>query len=134
MFTIGSCFAWELRLVMKRRGDSIYPDYSSVGFDKQAQMFDKVPDVRDFIVHYDMFSILQQFETSFGIWQEREFGFWEVTDRYVNELLQENLVFQDPYCKKSHATSKDLIPRMWANITQRIRDGIDHADFYIITL
>ena len=48
--------------------------------------------------------------------------------------LQENLVFQDPYRKKCYATSKDLLARMSDNITQRIRDGIEQADLYIITL
>jgi len=134
IFTIGSCFAQELRLVIKKKGYSVYPDYSSVSFDKKTQIFDKVPDVRDFIAHYDTFSILQEFETSFGIWKERESGFWGVTDRYANELLQENLVFQDPYRKMCYATSKDLLARMSDNITQRIRDGIEQADLYIITL
>ena len=134
IFTIGSCFAQELRLIMKRKGYSIYPDYSSVSFDKNTQIFDKVPDVRDFIAHYDTFSILQEFEISFGLWKERESGFWEVTGRYANELLRENLVFQDPYRKMCYATSKDLLARMSDNITSRIRDGIEQADLYIITL
>ena len=134
IFTIGSCFAQELRLIMKRKGYSIYPDYSSVSFDKNTQIFDKVPDVRDFIAHYDTFSILQEFEISFGLWKERESGFWEVTGRYANELLRENLVFQDPYRKMCYAISKDLLARMSDNITWRIRDGIEQADLYIITL
>ena len=134
IFTIGSFFAMELRLVMIKKGYSVYPDYSSVSFDKKTQVFDKVPDMRDFIAHYDTFSILQEFEISFGIWKERESGFWEVTDRYANELLRENLVFQDPYRKMCYATSKDLLASMSDNITQRIRVGIEQADLYIITL
>ena len=133
-YATGSCFAQELRLVLKAKGYSVYLDYSSVSFDKNTQIFDKVPDVRDFIAHYDTFSILQEFEISFGIWKERESGFWEVTGRYANELLRENLVFQDPYRKMCYATSKDLLARMSDNITSRIRDGIEQADLYIITL
>ncbi|MBB74362.1 MAG: hypothetical protein CMJ75_07600 [Planctomycetaceae bacterium] len=134
IFTIGSCFAQELRLVMIKKGYSVYPDYSSVSFDKNTQIFDKIPDVRDFIAHYDTFSILQEFEASFGIWKGRESGFWKVADRYANELLQQNLVFQDPYRKMCYATSKNLLAKMSDNITQRIREGIEQADLYIITL
>jgi len=134
IFTIGSCFAQELRLVMKKKGYFVYPDYLSISFDKNTQIFDKVPDVRDFIAHYDTFSILQEFEASFGIWKNRESGFWEVTDQYANELLQQNLVFQDPYRKMCYAASKDLLAEMSDNVTQAIKVGVVKSDLYVLTL
>src|SRR5437868_3471775 len=69
LFTIGSCFAIEIRKAFQALGLTVYPDYVSVRHDPATQVFDKIPP-QAALMHYDTFSILQEFECAFGLWTD----------------------------------------------------------------
>src|SRR5690242_9536169 len=76
IFTMGSCFAEEVRKALGTEGYVTYPDYRGVPLDRVQEMFDRIPD-REMPPHYDTFTMLQEFEAAFGLWPDREEGFWE---------------------------------------------------------
>ena len=66
IFTMGSCFASEIRHALVRKGKEVFPNYGSVDFNKETQLFARFPD-KDAIGNFDTFNMLQEFEAAFGI-------------------------------------------------------------------
>src|SRR5262245_498690 len=63
IFTMGSCFAAELRNALSRSGVSVYPDYRAVQLDAKNEIFNHIPE-RDSVEHYDTFVMRQEFEAA----------------------------------------------------------------------
>ena len=133
IFTMGSCFAMEIRHAMARKGYDVYPHYLDVQFDPTQQIFDQIPK-RDCIPHYDTFVIRQEFEAALGVWTDREAGFWEVRDAQVNKLSQADVVYQDPTRKLIYARSLPLLKDLVAKIDAVMLQGIVESDLIVITL
>lgn len=133
IFTMGSCFALEVRAALERAGREVFPDYKSVDFDSSCQIFDKIPE-RTLTPHYDTFVIRQEFESAFGLWPDRDEGVWGVSESPVNQLLGEDLVYQDPYRKMIYATSRPLLLELSNRITDIMREGIERSKLIVITL
>src|SRR5438874_1725678 len=102
IFTIGSCFAVEIRRALARKGFEVFPNYMGVAFDRSTQIFDKIPE-REAIAHYDTFVIRQEFESALGVWNDRDADFWEVRDAVVNRVMASDVVFQEPSRKLVYA-------------------------------
>lgn len=133
IFTMGSCFALEVRAAFERAGRQVFPAYTSVDFDSQTQVFDKIPE-RSLTPHYDTFVIRQEFEAAFGLWPERDEGIWSVRNSAVNQILGQDEVFQDPYRKMTYAKSRALLSDLSAKITDVMRQGIEKSSLIVITL
>jgi hypothetical protein len=133
IFTMGSCFAAELRKALTRKGLRVYPDYVSVEFDREQQVFNHIPE-RDSVEHYDTFSIRQEFESAFGIWPRRDDCFWEVTGKPVNKILRSEVVYQEPCRKLIYARSRELLSDLSGKIDAVMKAGVEQADILVITL
>lgn len=132
VFTMGSCFALEVRKALKKAGLSVYPDYDTVQYDDASQMFDKRG--REMPPHYDTFTMRQEFEAMLGKWPDRSLGYYPVTGRKINELLQSPTVYQDPYRKMTYAVSEPLLEQMSSNITEVMAAGLKTSDVIVLTL
>ncbi len=133
VFTMGSCFAGELRKALARTGFTVYPDYTSVPFDQSRTILDMLPS-RDFIAHYDTFVIRQEFESAFGLWPDRDAGIWEVKDRKVNRRLDSDVVYQEPSRKLSYSTNRAELLDLMNGVNEAIRVGIEQSNPIVITL
>lgn len=133
IFTMGSCFAMEIRRAMARKGYDVYPHYVDVQFDPSQQTFDMVPK-RDCIPHYDTFVIRQEFEAALGVWADRAAGFWEVRNAPVNQMYGADVVYQDPTRKLIYARSLPLLKDLVDKIDTVMRQGIHESQLIVITL
>lgn len=133
IFTMGSCFAGEIRKAMKARGFGVYPNYLGVNFDSTKQIFDKIPE-RDCIAHYDTFVIRQEFEAALGLWTDRPAGFIEVRGAPVNKMFNSEIAFQEPSRKLVYGRSREELADLDNKIDAAVREGIEKSDLIIITL
>lgn len=133
VFTMGSCFAGELRHALKRAGFSVYPDYLAVKFDPASSVFNHVPE-RDWIEHYDTFVIRQEFEAAFGVWTDRADGIWELSNTAANRLFKADVVYQEPCRKIIYSRTFEGAAQLSANIDMVIRRGLEQADIIVLTL
>lgn len=134
LFTMGSCFATEIRRAMKRRGFTVYPNYAEVTYDKESAIFNAIPERTDTLPHYDTFSMLQEFEAAFGLWPDRSAGFWPVESAAVNDKLGAREVFQDPYRKLVYARTRRDLESLSERVNASITEGIHGADVIVLTL
>jgi len=135
IFAMGSCFAAELFKALKSKQYECFPKYTNIKV-YPGQIFDKIPFERDFIAHYDTYSIKQEIESAANIWtnEERESGFYEVRNSPVNKMLSAESVWQDPHRKLCYATSKPLLSDLSKKITFQIHEGLKESDILIFTL
>jgi hypothetical protein len=133
IFTMGSCFALEIRHELRRRGFDVYPKYDDIKFDESSQILDSLPD-RDNINHYDTFTIRQEIELAFGQSHYKPEDFWEVRDLAINKVMGREAVYQDPYRKNIYASDRAGILDVSKKLGATIRDGLMQADVYIFTL
>lgn len=134
LFTMGSCFAEEIRKAFQTLGYRMLPDYASVAFDHNRVKFDLVPVQRDFIAHYDTFVMRQEFEAAFGLWPDRPAGRFEIKDQRINEVMKSPVLYQDPYRKNVFSKEVELLEKLGADVTAKIKDGIAESPVLIITL
>lgn len=133
VFTIGSCFALEIRRALAEQGFTTYPDYAAVPYERGQEIFDKIPP-RIMPAHYDTFTMRQEIETALGAWPDRARGYWTVRDAPVNEMLKTPEVTQDPYRKLTYATTPERLAGLADRITAIVREGLDRARVVVITL
>ena len=133
VFTIGSCFAQEIRTALLKRGYALFPDYLSVNFDTKTQVFDGLPE-RSFTAHYDTFTIRQEFETAFGVFSDRATSFLKVKDARINEKYNAPVLFQDPLRKVNYAATAEHLKDLASQIDGAMRTGVEQSDVYVITL
>jgi len=131
IFTIGSCFALEIRKTLAARGFDVYPKYRDIPFDAQTQSLAKLPK-SDNINHYNTFSIRQEFEVAFGELKYTPQTFWDVPVGFTH-LRPPNLI-QAPYRKQIYATGRDAAADLNAKLDGCISSGIHEADVIVVTL
>ena len=134
LFTIGSCFAAEIKEGLRRLGYNTYPKYREMALDPAVETVDWIPQ-HDHIAHYNTFSIRQEFEKSFcpRDYDIDDFICLSGSDNTKLSAAAER-VWQDPYRKKAYATSEVRIRELSRKIDDAIRDAILACDAYIITL
>ncbi len=133
LFTIGSCFAIEIRKAFQARGLTVYPDYTSIQFDPATQILDKLPRQRA-LMHYDTFSMLQEFECAFDLWTDRAASFIEVRNVEANSLLGSDLIFKDPTRRMIYGKTREALADVSTKVDQTFRAGLDAADVLVLTL
>lgn len=133
IFTIGSCFAMEIRRQLQANGYRSLPDFSGVQIDLARQFAAGIPDNERF-VYYDTFTIRQEFDKAFGLWKQDAASYWRVTDKRVNSDMKWPVVYQDPHRKLCFADSLEAIESVRGQVDRAISAGIHEADLYIVTL
>jgi hypothetical protein len=135
VFAIGSCFAMEIRNVLRQKGFAVFPQYHAIAFDPQRQRIGKLPHI-DNINHYDTFTIRQEFEQAFGTQPpSRRDDFWKV-DASASKVgaFANGALYQDPYRKHIFADSLESLETLTRRLDACIHDAIRSVDVYIITL
>jgi len=130
VFTMGSCFAVEIRHWLRNCGCHIVPDYLGLQFDPKRIQLGNLP-VRDNLNYYHTFSIRQEFERVQGLWEQSEDDMWEVQpDRWFGG----NMAFQDPYRRAVYGKTPEDLCEAIEILNKTIRAGVEIADIFLITL
>ncbi|MBX9829341.1 MAG: GSCFA domain-containing protein [Xanthobacteraceae bacterium] len=134
IFTMGSCFAMEIRNALTRRGFEVFPKYDKLEIDPSRQKVSSLPDVED-IPYYDTFTILQEFEFAFGNRHFELKDFLQHTHRLTNHFATGGRTsWQDPHRKRVMAADEASILDISRKIDECVKDGIRQSDIYILTL
>jgi hypothetical protein len=133
IFTMGSCFAAELRDALRRTGTEAYPRYRDINpvSGKHLVVSDPPPDWTN---HYHTFAIRQEFELALGVLKRPPDIVIEVQNKEANRILNAPVVYQDPMRLSIFATSREELEILSTKIDQIIREGIETADVLVITL
>jgi len=135
-FTIGSCFAEEIRKAFTARNVLCYPEYKKIEIDPLRMRVDTLPH-REHMNYYNTFSIRQELERAAGYWIQDEFDVWKLTGKkFVNGEFAntEGEVFQDPYRRLVFGDKIGDLHEALNQINQVMKDGIINADVFVMTL
>ncbi len=148
IFTMGSCFALELRHELANLGYETFPKYFDLTFDSGKVAVGGLPD-RDNINHYSIASILQEFQNfSSPTPLYSPDYFWDLSDnadrarpigRFASRIVASTshrfeVNWQDPFRRNTYAETLDELTSISAAITAKIREGAASANVFIITL
>jgi hypothetical protein len=123
----------EIRRQLQTNGYRSLPDFSGVKLDLARQFAAGIPDNERF-VYYDTFTIRQEFDKVFGLWQQDAGSYWRVTGRRINSEWKKPVMFQDPHRKLCFADGIDAMEDLRGQVDRAISAGIHEADLYIMTL
>ncbi|MBI3252509.1 MAG: GSCFA domain-containing protein [Candidatus Omnitrophica bacterium] len=126
---MGSCFALEIQKVLREKGRAVYPETTALRAGSQEA--DELVTSGLESVHFNTFTMLQEFEKAFGLWRQDPDDFW-LTKRGLGG--RRGAHFQDPYRRKVYAPSKEGILALTAVLDEAIRKGIVESDLYILTM
>jgi hypothetical protein len=136
VMAVGSCFAVEIRAVLRREGFTVLPAYFDLEIDLAHERVGRLPE-RDNVNHYDTFSIRHEFEQAFGeIAAVSPDHFWPIDSPAVRAGvgLGGNELFQNPFRKRVFADSLDRLAQVSTGLDDCIGAAIRSADVYVITL
>ena len=129
ILTFGSCFAVELRKVLRELNYNIYPNYHSLIFDKNFTRIGNIPE-RDNINHYHTYSILYEFMRFNSTFEQKENDYWEVQDFWFGKKV----AFQDPYRRAIYSTNVSELFKTIKKINFEIINSLTKCEIIIITL
>ena len=133
IFTMGSCFAVEIRKALRARGQPVLPDYYGLRLPADRISIGKLPE-RDNINHYDSYAIRQEFERAFGEADAESFPPLDVVPGRLRKRLGPAARWQDPHRREVYATTRDAIDAASDAISRTIAAGIREAHLYVLTL
>ncbi|MFN4312359.1 MAG: GSCFA domain-containing protein [Ferrovibrio sp.] len=136
VFTMGSCFANEIRLALSKRGFTLLPELTGEFKKHVSPASHEMPSwgVYDERVHYQFyttFSMLQEFEKAFGLWQHEPSDVWAAIQKTEKGNQP---IFQEPYKRRLFAHSHEDLLAMRRLMEGAIRDGIMTADVLVLTM
>ena len=138
-FTIGSCFAEEIRKALTSEQISCLPNYSKIIFDPNRAIVDTLP-TREHMNFYNTFSIKQEFSRAVGSWVQEPDDYWMlkgkkiIDGRLYNSPESSDMVYQDPYRRLVFADTPAHLNQISNKITETFRQGLRDATVLIITL
>lgn len=134
VFTMGSCFALEVRRALQRSGQEVFPNYLSVKYRLGENQFSSFTETCEFQPHYDTFGIRQEFETALGLWKDRRDGFLAYSGTKLNQQLGWDTIYQDPFRKVTWGKSRALLDEVVDQVDRVVINGVAEADVLVITL
>jgi hypothetical protein len=134
IFTMGSCFAMEIRNALQARDYEVFPKYASIAIDPGRQRVSKLPETED-VTHYDTFVIRQEFEQAFAKRHYELKDFLKHSHRLTNHFdVGGRTSWQDPYRRRVYGANEEAILDISRKMDDCIAEGIEKADIFVITL
>ena len=128
VFTMGSCFAREIRAALKAREISVGPAFERVEIDMKRWFVDELPD-DPHLNYYNTFTILQEFQRISGTWRQDDEDYWEVRRGPAGLKLK----FQDPYKRLTFARSPELLREIVGRLNDQIEIAARSARVFLFT-
>lgn len=147
IFTMGSCFALELRHELAARGHETYPRYGDLDFSSGKAAVGRLPE-RDNVNHYSIASIVQEFRNILAGPVYTPDLFWDLRAsadprgmmarlagrRLASTPHSFEINWQDPFRTNTYAETLDDLTAISSDVTAKIREGAQAAGIFIVTL
>ena len=130
IFTLGSCFAVEVRKVLKKRKIAVYPEFEKMTLCADRYRIGGLPDRENFN-YYNTFSIEQELARTIGAWNPEEDDIWQVDDHWWDSGEP---VYQDPYRRCVFGRTEGDLRRASSQLSEAVQAGVRNADGFLITL
>ncbi|RWD52905.1 MAG: hypothetical protein EOS25_00045 [Mesorhizobium sp.] len=127
-FTMGSCFAQEIRRALTSRQIACVPSYRYISFDPTQAIVDELPR-QEHMNFYNTFTVRLQVEQMLGLWDQAHDDWWQVKKR----APWGPICFQDPYRRGNFAKSPQVLREVIESINGEMRVGFDAATAFIFT-
>lgn len=133
IFTMGSCFAEEVRRALTAAGIRCLPDYRRIVFDPALAKVDELPD-REHLNFYNTFTVRQQLEQSVGAWTQAEDDHWTV-GRLSPAVVpwREQPSYQDPYRRFVFARTPEMLRSLVDQVVSETARALEAADAFVFT-
>ncbi len=133
VFTMGSCFAEEIRTALTSLGWQCVPRYRNIVFDPAEALVDTLPE-REHMNFYNTFTVRQQVEQILGLWTQEPEDYWEI-ERLSPKVVswQSDKNFQDPYLRLVVARRPDVLKKTVSAVQAEMKRGFDEANAFIFT-
>jgi hypothetical protein len=128
VFSMGSCFAREIRMVLSALGVRVTPNYANIPLDPERYRIDDLP-ADPHLNYYNSFTMLQEFERHSGLWTQAEHDRWEVP----RSPFGPGAAFQDPYKRLTFGRTPADLLRVVSLVNAAIDAGIARADVFFFT-
>jgi hypothetical protein len=135
-FTIGSCFALEIRRALKEQGLAVEPDYRQLAFDRERVKIGKLPESYN-NNFYNTFSIRQELDRAAGNWTQDPEDVWEIPGRVLRDgevVRGLGSVYEDPYRRTVYGTTREDLAGATKELNRVVSEGMRRASVFIITL
>jgi hypothetical protein len=131
-FTIGSCFANELRHALEERNITVLPKINPSIHHLFPEEFKKEVswgkwDERAQLQFYNTFSIRQEFEKAFGIWRQAD-------NDYIRVEHGGEVKYWDAYRRALYTRTPEEFAEIKSALDHSLADAIHSADAIVITL
>lgn len=137
IFTIGSCFAEEIRKALTQSSMTCLPMYRNISFDPKSAKVDTLPE-REHMNYYNSFSILQELERAEKSWRQEPDDLWELPNVTIKDskIVRQkgSVAYQDPYRRLVFANTREALWDIIEQINTVMSEGIRSADVVFITL
>ena len=130
IFTLGSCFAVEVRKVLKKKGIAVYPEFDKMPLQADRYRMGGLPDRENFN-YYNTFSIEQELARAIGVWTPDEDDIWQIKDQWWESG---ECAFQDPYRRCVFGRTEGDLRKASSSLSEAVQAGVRNADGFLITL
>lgn len=133
VFTMGSCFAEEIRLHLQNAGFTCVPRYRRIQFDPERISIDTLPD-REHMNFYNTFTVLQQLQQITGQWTQDKDDFW-IAPKISKKVIawEQRPLYQDPYKRLVLAKTPEELHLAVSIINDEMRSSFEGATAFVFT-
>lgn len=130
VFTIGSCFAERIRIVLAEQGLNVGPPMQDIVMAPDRFRIDGLPR-RPHMNYYNSFTIRQEFERHAGLWQQAPDDYWTLRKDMFWGGAQ---MYQDPYRRAVYGRTPEDLALAVSRINEAIDAGIRASGVFFMTL
>lgn len=130
VFTIGSCFANNVRDALQACGIKCLPDYDRISGYDQTRMYIGLQQSNMHMSHFNTYTILQEFERAAGLWTQapNDYWLWTRQSPYAPQPT-----YQDPYHRLVGGITPDALHEVQARINGAMKEGFEAATAFFMT-
>jgi tetratricopeptide (TPR) repeat protein len=128
IFTMGSCFAREIRFALGREGLRTGPDFQSVSVNKKRCRVSQLPEFPH-LDYFNSFTIRQELERASGQWKQPLDDYWIVR----RNLFGERECFQDPYKSVTFGNTPENLRDVVEHVNNVIDKGLRESSVFFFT-
>jgi hypothetical protein len=131
VFTVGSCFAYEIKKAMIGLGVACLPDYTHTQPDRARVRLENDEGVPLFhLQHYNSYTVLGEFERIAGTWTQDPDDYWTVTR---GSPWRGETAYQDPYRRRLYGRTVDDLHAINRELDDVYRRGFEEATAFFFT-
>ena len=131
IFTVGSCFAYEIKKALIEHGVTCLPDYAHMQPDRSRVRLENDEDVPLFhLQHYNTYTVLGEFERIAGLWTQDPDDYWTVTR---GSPWRGETAYQDPYRRRLYGRTVEDLHAINAELDDVYRQGFNEATAFFFT-